>query len=310
VIAGGRRLVGELQQWRLCAPLERDTPLAELLRFLRAHLGRRRLARDRTELRADQRQRLVGIHVADDHERAVVRRVVRPVERLQVFDAPRFDVGGPADRRVLVRMREERSRLDLFEQRAGIVVVDAQAALRIDDAALALDGLRVERQVRDPIGLEIEHEFECIRREQVVVNREVVRRRRVVRSAVRFHLAIEGSRRTRRRAVEHHVLEEVRKPGDAGHFVAAARAHIVIERDARHIAVRPDDHAQAVVERFRADLAGAGQCVGGSGLRRRAGDGEQRAERGSGGANGHSRIVAATVCGRKKNAAFSGAGAA
>ena len=48
----------------------------------------------------------------------------------------------------------------------------------------------------------------------------------------------------------------MRQPGDARHFVAAADAHPVVERDIGDVAVRPDDDLHAVRERGRMHLVG------------------------------------------------------
>ena len=186
----------------------------------------------------------------------------------------------------LVRMRDEGRGLHLLDEKAFVAVLDAQAALGIDDAALALDDLRVEGQVRDPVGLEVEHQVERAARNPVLVHGDVVAGERVVRTALRFHEPVEFAGLTLARAVEHHVLEEMREAGDAGHFVAAADAHPVVERDVRDVAVRPDDDLHAVRERGRTHLVAPGTRAAGAGLvappprrsrRRATGTGRRRA---------------------------------
>ena len=130
-------------------------------------------------------------------------------------------------------MREKRGRLHLLLQAAEMTVIDAQPPLGMDDAALALDDLRIEGQIAQAVGFEFEHRFERGAREPVLIHGDVARGEGVVARAVRFERAIELARRARARAVEHHVLEEMREPRDARHFVAAADAHPVVERDVR-----------------------------------------------------------------------------
>jgi hypothetical protein len=68
------------------------------------------------------------------------------------------------------------------------------------------------------------------------------------------------------RAVEHHVLEEMRETGDARHFIAAADAHPVVERDVRDVAIRPDDDLQPIGESDRLNLLDARRDCGRFGL--------------------------------------------
>ncbi len=108
-------------------------------------------------------------------------------------------------------MREIRSRLHLLLQPPDETVVDAQPPLGMHDAALALDHLRIEREVAQPIGFDFEHGRERRARQPVLIHGHVVGSERVVTRAVRFEHAVELALRPRRRAVEHHVLEEVRE---------------------------------------------------------------------------------------------------
>ena len=108
-------------------------------------------------------------------------------------------------------MRDERRRLHLFAQHALVVVVDAQPALRRDDAALALDHLRREREIGNAIGFEIEDQLERVARKPVLVHRDVIAGERVVGTSLRLHQPVELARLPARGAVEHHVLEEVRE---------------------------------------------------------------------------------------------------
>ena len=154
-------------------------------------------------------------------------------------------------------MRHERSRLHLLLETSEMTVIDAQSALGMHDSAFAFDHLRIESKIAQPVGLEFEHRLECDAWKPVLVNGDVARRECVVASAFRFERAIELAGRTRARAVEHHMLEEVSKTRDARRFVAAADPHPVVKRDVRYVAVRPDDDVHAVRQRDRLDIADA-----------------------------------------------------
>ena len=114
---------------RLRAALDGHALLARLHRLDRAHRGRQRLPRDRSEVLAREREHLLRIDVAGDHEGAVVRRVVGLEEAAQVGERPALDVGGPADGREVVGVGRERRALHLFGEEARVVVLDAKPPL-------------------------------------------------------------------------------------------------------------------------------------------------------------------------------------
>ena len=121
--------------------------------------------------------------------------------------------------------------------------------------------LRIEREVCEPIGFQVEHQVERGARNPVLVHGDVVAGERVVGAALRFHEPVEFARRALRGAVEHHVFEEMREAGDAGHFVAAADAHPVVERDVGDVAIGPDDDLHAVGQRRRLHLVEPGHAA-------------------------------------------------
>jgi hypothetical protein len=248
--------------------------------------------------------------VADHDQRAVVGRVVRLEELLQILPLPALDVGRPADRRDLVGVRDERRRLHLLDEKALVVVLDGETALGVHDAALALDHLGIEREVGEAIRLEVEDEIERGTRHPVLVDGHVLGRVGIVGAALRFHELVELARRAPARAVEHHVLEEMRETGDARHLVAAADPHPVVERHVRDVAIRPDDDAHAIGERGRLHLfdarnpgGGRGRAgLGRSGSRDRGTREDQRAER----AGREDFLHARTLHAQKKSAACGG----
>ena len=231
--------------------------LAELRRLARRHRRRRGLGLQRREVALGEREDLLGLDGTDHEHHRVVRRVELLVERLQVLHLPALDVRRPADDRDLVRVRDERGRLHLLDERAEVVVVHRRAPLRVHDAALALDHLRVEVEVAHAVGLEVEDEPGGARGEPVLVHGDVRAGVGVVASAARLHHAVELARRAILRAVEHHVLEVVRDAGDARPLVAAADAVPGVHGDVGDVVVRPDDDLEAVRQRARDDAVGA-----------------------------------------------------
>jgi hypothetical protein len=113
-----------------------------------------------------------------------------------------------------------RLRHDL-EGAAVRLVVDGFAALVLDDVALRVEFLQVERIEQEPhaIGLEPQGRFEVIRRHCLVIGRPIVRSRPVVRAADAFSQPIVDTIRDVPGAGEHHVLEQVRKAGAARRLV-------------------------------------------------------------------------------------------
>ena len=232
------------------APDDEDT-LFQLLRLASADRRRRRLPRNGLEILPGELEHPLGHQVAGQHQRQIVRCVVGLEELLQIRHLPRLDVGGPADRRKLVGVGNERGRLHLLAQESRVVIFYPQATLGSYDAALALDDFRHKSEVRHAIGLELEHQIQRAVRKPILVDRDVVARECIVGAALRLHQAIELARLAAGRAVEHHVLEEMCEPGDARRLVAASGAHPVIERHVRDVVHRPDDHFHAVRQRRR-----------------------------------------------------------
>ncbi len=157
-------------------------------------------------------------------------------------------------------MRGESGRLHLFGQHALVVVLYAQPPLGVHHSPFALDHLRREGKIGDPVGLKVEHEVEGIARKPVLVNGYVIACKRVVRAAARFHLAIELARLAARGAVEHHVLEKMRKSGDARRLIAAARAYPVVQSHAGYVLDGPDNDLHAIRKRRGADGLATGHC--------------------------------------------------
>ena len=166
--------------------------------------------------------RLLGVEVPDDHQRRVVRDVVGAEEITHVLDRRRLEILHAADGRVLVGMDRERLVVDDFVQPPVGLILDAHAPLFLDHFALGLEHLLVDAQRGQAIGFEPEHERQVLRRERLPEDRRVF---------VRIGVALAADARDPRRmpfrldvlrALEHHVLEEVRESGTARLLVLRA----------------------------------------------------------------------------------------
>ncbi len=107
------------------------------------------------------REHVVGLDVADDDERGVVRDVVPPVVAVEIVAGHRPQIVEPADRRVPVGVRAEGSRGDLrVEHLFGVVF--AALELGNDHGALGLAVVRLVEAVRHPLGFDEEHLVEGV----------------------------------------------------------------------------------------------------------------------------------------------------
>ena len=134
-------------------------------------------------------------------------------------------IGGPAYDRPVIGRAFKRGGFESLTEDAGVAVVDGEAALGVDDLALGLDDLGVEGEVLDAVGFHVEEQLERGGGGPVGVGGEVVGGGGVVVAAGVVHGGVEFTFAVLLRAVEHHVLEEVREAGDA--FVLVARADLV-----------------------------------------------------------------------------------
>ena len=145
-----------------------------LLRDVARHRPRR--LRHAAEVLVDQLQRLRRVEVADDRHGGVFRHVVGAVEVAHVLDRRRFEIRHAADRRMLVRMHQERVVVDDFREPAVRLVLDAHPALFLDDLALAPERRVVDAQRRHAIGLEPQHQRQVVRRQRLPEDRLVLGR--------------------------------------------------------------------------------------------------------------------------------------
>ena len=99
-----------------------------------------------------------------------------------------------------------------------------------------------------PFGLELDHERQAVGRDVGVVDGHVVGRVGVHPAAALVDHAVVRFGRQPIGAAEHHVLEEMREPREAG-LVLGAHAHPDLERDDGRRGIGQQQDGEAVVER-------------------------------------------------------------
>ena len=172
----------------------------------------------------------VGFEVAGDHQRGVVRRVVRLEERPHVVERRRVEVleiAVEVVRVVPVLVRRHRQ-VDPREPAVGLIQ-DVDLDLVLHDLLLVLQILGIDVQTAHAIALGPQDGLEHVRRHDLEVVREVEPRGAVQEPAVRFDEANELHLAKVLRSLEHHVLEEVREPRLVLRLVA--EADVVVQRD-------------------------------------------------------------------------------
>ena len=218
--------------------------------------GSEAFGRMRSEMALDHGECLVRLEVAGDGQDRVVRRVVGGEELADVLERCGREVLHRADRRVVIRVRlGVDERLHLLVPRPVGLVVDAPAALVLDHVALVVELLLGHRrqQRRHAVGLEPQRQLELVPGERLEVVRSVEPGRGVERAAGRLHQAEVLALGHVRRALEHHVLEEVGEAGLARLLVLAADVVPEVDGDERRPRVTREDDTQPVVEQVSLD---------------------------------------------------------
>ena len=166
----------------------------------------------------------------------------------------------------------ERLVVNNLVQPAERLIVDPQPALLFHHVPLVGERLPVDPERRHAIGLEPQGERQIVRRQRRPEHRLVVGRVGVaLAAAARNHRGVPFGRDVLR-ALEHQVLEQVRKPGPARLLVL--RPDVIPElhvHDRRRVILR-QHHRQAVGERRDLILKLGGRN---GGRRRQAGEGER-----------------------------------
>ncbi len=205
------------QQRHLCGPAHHDPALAELFGFAYQHRRRIRLTRQSREVTARQGE---GLFVRDitPPARASGCSARSRCDRTRAGRAPSSaDVVGQADGRKAIRMRDERLGLHLFAQETLVVVIHAQQALGIHDAALALDQRRSRLSPWMRSASSSNTRSSAPRGKPVLVHRHVIAGERVVGTPCASISESNSPAAWRAVSVEHHVFKEMREPGESLH---------------------------------------------------------------------------------------------
>ena len=117
----------------------------------------RGLRRDLAESLLDQRADFVGLDVAGDHQRRIVRRVEALVEGERILAVELLDLLVPADHRPAIGMVEIQRGHDLLGQPRVRIVGDAHVVFFEHDVALGQHVLILEDQAGHAVGLELHH---------------------------------------------------------------------------------------------------------------------------------------------------------
>ena len=244
-----RNLLGDHHDAQLARPLHDHATRPRLRRLLRVH-GRDRLRRfrNRAVILLDELQRLRRIEVADDRHGRIVRPVKRVVKRTQLFDRHFFEIAAPADRAVMIRMREKRGRPHFLLKRLGRIVLAAFVFVS-HDRHFRPAVILAQPQISHAIGFEHDGHRQILRANGFEVIRAIERRRRVRhRSGALEQLivAIAGLLVVLARALEHQMLEQMSRSGRAVRLISRANAIRDHHRHRRRRMIRQQEHGQAI----------------------------------------------------------------
>jgi hypothetical protein len=210
-----------------------------------------RSRRDIPEVRLHLGQNVLRVDVAGDHERRVIRPVIRLEPLLDVVELGCVQVFHRTDHRPRVRVARRKARLrrQLFRYRIRLVV--ALALFVLDDAALLVEPRLVDRadQMAHAIGLQEEDLVESRFRDVLEVVRPIVVGRSVQVGRAERLDRLEVVVVVVLAAVEHQVFEKVGETRPSGLLVL--RAHVVpdVHRHDGRLVVLVDDQREAVVQR-------------------------------------------------------------
>ena len=197
---------------------------------------------------------LVRIHVAEDQQDGIGRRVVRLEKFLDVVQRGRVEIVKIAVKIVRVGPVAVGDGRKIEPRKSAVgLIEDVDAHFFLHDVALVAQILVVHLEGAHAVGFEPQHALERVRRHRFVIVRDVVVRRAVQHAARGIdqldvhHLAGVG------RALKHHVLEQVRETAAAARLDAKSDVVIDAHGGHRRRAVRRNDHAQAVGQRHALD---------------------------------------------------------
>jgi hypothetical protein len=196
--------------------------LAILRRLLGVERGQgaRRLG-DRAEMLGHQLERARLLEAPGDQQHCIVGLIPGAIERLQLVDRHALDVGALADGRIAIVVPRVGQLLQALEQhRAGAVLAHLEFVAH--HGHLAVEVLARDARVHHAIGFHGERPVQVFRRgrDRLEVVGAVVRGRAVPARAAARELALDVGEVGR--ALEQHVLEQVRHAFLAVAFVARA----------------------------------------------------------------------------------------
>ena len=196
-----------------------------------------------------QRERLFDIHVADDHQHRVLRRVEVAEEGPHVVQAGGVEVLELAVAVVGVVPVAEGALAHVDPGEAAIgAVEDVDADLVLDHVALVVELLLGDARPAHAVRLEPERELQRGLGEHLEVVGVVGAGGAVEHPAVLLHELDQLHLRELPGALEHQVLEEVREAGAPARFEPEADLVVDGDGDDRRRGVRGDDDAQPVAE--------------------------------------------------------------
>ena len=223
------------------------------LRLLRANPPRRdrRLGRDLAKGLLREAADLLGIDVAGDHQRGVVRRIESLVERQRVFAVELLDLVVPADHRAAIGMIEIERRHDLLNKPRFRIIGDPHIVFFEHHVALGQHVLVLQDKTGHAVGLEFHHLAELFARHALVIAGVVSRGERVLIAAHVQHGLRELAGRVLAGTLEHQVFKEMGKARLAGRLVS--RADLVPDHLCHHRRAMIGDHhhIESVGERER-----------------------------------------------------------
>jgi hypothetical protein len=172
----------------------------------------------------------------------VGRRVVTGQEGEEVVAADRVHRRRRAEHGAAERLARQRSLLELVEDHV-VGCVERLADLLQDDAALALQLVRVEDGVAQDVGHQLDAESHVLLQDRGVVGRDLAAGVGVQAPADILDFLGDGARRPRTRALERHVLQHMRHAVELGRLVARAAGHPDAERGRLDLGHLVDRHA-------------------------------------------------------------------
>ncbi len=201
--------------------------------------------RDAPERLRDERERLLRVELAGDEQHRVVGLVVHVVEALQVRDRHVLDVAAVADRGARVGVPVVGHALQALEQHLEGRVLPL-LVLVAHHRHLAVEVAPGDERADHAVALERDRPRQVVvaRPEDVVVVGAVEPGGAVEAHATLVELAVDV--RVVRRALEHHVLEQVRHARLAVVLEAAADEVGDVDRDRGLRGVREEQHLEAV----------------------------------------------------------------